>query len=436
MMFRSTAPFVPVSQDSFHSSLWHATATEQCNFSILSGHHLAKVVVIGGGYTGLSAAITLAESGCDTILLDAQEPGFGASGRNGGQVIPAFKYDPSRLAQTYGDELGEAMLQMISRTSDTVFDFVKRYDIRCDPEQGWVQVADSDRSSARLVSRFEQWHSRGAPVQLWDRARITAATGATRYTTGFYIENAGTVQPLSYARGLARAAHEQGARIFSNSAATRIVRRGDQWEVITAQGSVRCDKLIIATNGYTTDLWPKLRESIVPVYSMQIATDPLPERLSKRVLPNVPAVADSRNLVSYYRRDRDQRFIFGTRGPFRARPTPRDAQRLMTQARDLFPALQDVPFRHHWAGRVAMTADHVPHLHELAPGVFAALGYNGRGVALGTMMGKILASACINASANGLSYPASPLRPIPFHSLHQLGVHAMISYYRMLDRFG
>jgi len=433
MLTWSPAAFVSEKNDSFRTSLWHATATEQHHAQVLSGQHSCQVAIIGGGYTGLSAAITLATNQWDTILLDAREPGFGGSGRNGGQVIPAFKYDPDRLAIEYGDELGHAMLEMIGQTADTVFDYIRRYDIQCDPERGWLQVADTQKGVSTLQSRFQQWRSRNAPVELWDASRISMETGSTRYLLGVYFQNAGTVQPLSYARGLARAACTNGARVYSGSPAIRIEQRGKQWEVHTKSGSVRCDRLIIATNGYTTGLWPGLKESLVPVYSMQIATNPLPNALHDCVLPGVPAVADTRNLVSYYRRDRNRRFIFGTRGPFRAAPTEKDAKQLASCARTLFPALQETDFPYKWAGRVAMTIDHVPHLHELAPGVFAALGYNGRGVALGTMMGKILASACMHASTKGLPYPSSPLKSIPFHAFHLLGVQAMIAYYRLLD---
>ncbi|MGB6009285.1 NAD(P)/FAD-dependent oxidoreductase [Castellaniella sp.] len=433
MLTTSPPAFVPPQQDSFQTSLWHATALESARFDALSGRQHAQVAVIGGGYTGLSAALTLAEHGRDVVVLDAREPGFGASGRNGGQVIPAFKYDPDRLAATYGEAAGEALLQMIGQAADLVFDTVARHGIACDPERGWVQVTSSPRGASLLQSRFRQWHARGAPVEQWDGPRIRMKTGATGYIAGVYFGHAGTVQPLGYARGLARAAQACGARVHANSPVGDIRRHRDGWEVHTDQGCVQCDQLIIATNGYTTDLWPQLRESVIPVYSMQIATDPLPSPLQAAVLPGVPAAADTRHLVSYYRRDRERRFIFGTRGPFRALPTAADADRLIAAARQLFPALRGVSFPHRWAGRVAMTADHVPHLHELAPGAFAALGYNGRGVALGTMMGKILASACLNGSADGLPYPAAPLKPIPLHSFHLLGVHAMIAYYRMLD---
>ena len=167
---------------------------------------------------------------------------------------------------------------------------------------------------------------------------------------------------------------------------------------------------------------------------MQIATDPLPEPLRQEILPDVHSLADTRRLVWYCRKTREQRYVIGTRGPFKARPAAPDARDLLAAAHRMYPALRGVSFPYRWAGRVAMTADHVPHLHQLAPGVFAALGYNGRGVGMATMMGRILAAAALGARPDSLSYPVSDLRPISLHAFHRLGVQALVAYYRMLDR--
>ncbi len=430
----SPCPHSPGEQMSFEQSLWYATACASGQFTRLVGDQRAQVVVIGAGYTGLASALTLASNHCDVVLLDAYEPGFGASGRNGGQVIPAFKYDPGALLQTYGESLGRSLLDLIAGTADTVFTLIRRYDIDCDPEMGWIQLADSAHKVAVLAERGREWQAYGAPVEIWDASRLATGLGTRHYRIGMYFRNAGTVQPLSYARGLARAAQSEGARIHTDSPALAIHQRGEGWEVVTPQGRVRCEKVVLATNAYTPKLWPGLRESVVPVYSMQIASEPLPQGLRSQVLPEVAAAADTHRLVSYYRRDAQGRFIFGYRGPFRAFPRLVDARRLRRAAIRLFPQLEGVDFPYRWSGRVAMTVDHVPHLHVLAPGVFAALGYNGRGVALATTMGRILASACLAGSASGLAYPVTPLHPIPLHAFHKLGVLAMVEYYRLLDR--
>lgn len=432
----SPAPFVPPAHDSFDRSLWHHTAIPGTDYAELRGTKRSEVVVIGAGYTGLSAAIELSGQGIDVTVVDAREPGFGASGRNGGQVIPAFRYDPEDAAQVFGASVAEGVLDMVSRTADTVFDLIRRFEIQCDPTYGWIQVAHSEHASAMVAARYRQWKERGAPVDLLDAQSLERLIGTPVYGHGaLRFRNAGTVQPLSYARGLATAAASLGAQIHSNSRVQNISSEAGGWRVSTDCGAVVAPAVIIASNGYTTPIWPGLRESVVPLYSMQIATDPLPEHLCGKVMPVVQSAADTRRLVRYFRMDRDRRFVIGMRGPFRALPREKDARALIAAARSMYPALADIPFPYRWAGRVAMTADHIPHLHQLAPGVFAGLGYNGRGVGMATMMGRILAAACRTSAMASLPYPVSNLSPIPFHMFHRLGVYALVGYYRMLDRY-
>jgi len=428
-------PFEPSRRDSFTSSLWHATAIPAAGSHALSGDQVADVAVVGAGYTGLCAAIELARCGADVAVLDAREPGFGASGRNGGQVIPAFKYDPDGIAAVYGDEAGERVLDMVSRTADAVFDLVDEFGIACDPiRTGWIQCAHGAAGRAAVQARHRQWRRRGAPVELLEADALRRMTGTDFYPLGVLFRNAGTVQPLSYARGLARAAAGLGVRIFSEALAQRIEPAGRGWRVPAGQGGVTARQVVIAVNGYgTSGLWPGLCESVVPLYSMQIATDPLPGTLREAVMPEVQALADTRRLVCYCRKTRDHRFVIGSRGPFAARPEAADARALAAAACRMYPVLRGTGFPYRWAGRVAMTVDHIPHLHQLAPGVFAALGYNGRGVGMATMMGRILAAACRGARRGELPYPVSDLRRIPMHGLHRLGVHALVMAYRMLD---
>ncbi len=427
--------FEPPGKDSFESSLWHETAISAQPYPRLEKAETADTLIIGAGYTGLSAAIELAGSGVDAIVLDAREPGFGASGRNGGQVIPAFKYDPDQIGKVFGESDGRAVLDMVSRTADAVFDLVRRFDIACEPTSGWIQAAHNQRSADMLASRCEQWRARGAPVDMLDAAQIKRLLGTDAYAAGVLFRHAGTVQPLSYARGLAAAAQSLGARIYNYSPVVKLERNGQGWRAATESATVDAARVVIATNGYTTPIWPGLRESIVPVYSMQIATDPLPEPIAREVMPVVRSMADTRRLVCYARKDGADRFIIGMRGPFKARPSEEDARGLVAAARALYPALQGMAFPYRWAGRVAMTADHIPHLHRLAPGVVAGLGYNGRGVGMATMMGRILAAACIDGAQGVPAYPCTPLKPIPFHMFYRVGVQAMVTYYRMLDRY-
>ena len=430
----SPPAFEAASRDSFDASLWSATATPKLHYTAFSGAKTTQVAVVGAGYTGLATAIELARRGVEVTVVDAFEPGYGASGRNGGQIIPLFKYEPEDLLKKYGEAVGAGVLDMVSRSANDVFDMVRRFNIDCElSTAGWIQPAVGEAGELLVKKRFNQWKTAGAAVELLDAAALQTLLGSSFYGIGWLHRGAGSVQPLSYARGLARAAVSLGAQIYGRTPIRKIDRIGNHWRLTADQGELIADSVVLATNGYTTDLWPGLRQSIVPLYSMQIATEPLAAELGEQILPGGHCAADTRRLVWYFRKDLAGRFIIGTRGPFNARPDHRDGTSLIAAARSLYPALREVEFPYIWAGRVAMTADRVPHMHQLAAGVFTALGYNGRGVAMATTMGRLLAAACLGESNSSL-YPITDLQPIPFHAFHRLGVHAMVSYYRLLDR--
>lgn len=421
--------------DSLDTSIWSRAATPALALPVLRGAHETEVAVVGAGYTGLTAALAMAERGADVAVLDAREPGFGASGRNGGQVIPAFKRDPEGLIADLGDDIGRAVVDMVVRSADKVFELVARHGIDCDAVQtGWIQGARSAAREGTLRQRFEAWARWGAGARWLDGDRVADLSGSEWFRAGWMLPGGGSVHPLKYVRGLARAAAGMGARLFRDSPALALERSGERWRVKTPDGELCARRVVLATNGYTTPLWPGLRESVVPVYSMQIATEPLPERIGARILRGGQTMTDARQLVHYFRRDGQGRFIIGSRGPFRDDVTEHDVRAMVAMARRFYPALSDVGFPSRWAGRVAMTVDSLPHLHRLAPGVTAALGYNGRGVALASAMGRVLGAATLDDAEPEIGFPVSPLRPMPFHRFHRLGVRTMIAYYRIADR--
>lgn len=420
---------------SFEASLWTRTSTYAPRLSVLEGASEAEVAVIGAGYTGLTAAIAMAGRGADVVVLDAREPGFGASGRNGGQVVPAFKRSPESLIADLGEEVGRGVIDMVVRSADVVFELIARHGIDCDAVQsGWIQGARTGASEETLRQRSESWQRWGAGTRWLDSAAISALSGSDWFRAGWMLARGGSVHPLKYARGLACAAIRMGVRVFRDSPATALDRVGDRWLVTSPGGQLRAKHVVLATNGYTRGLWPGLRESVVPVYSMQVASDPLPQSVGARILPDGQTMTDARHLVHYFRRDAQGRLVIGSRGPFRHDVAASDVNGLVAMARRLYPQLADVQFPFRWAGRVAMTADSLPHLHRLAPGLTAALGYNGRGVALACAMGRALGAAALDERGAGIGYPVTPLAPIPFHRFSRLGVRMMIWYYRVADR--
>jgi glycine/D-amino acid oxidase-like deaminating enzyme len=408
------------------ASVWTATAEPGPETPPLIGERRADVAVIGAGYTGLSAALHLAERGADVVVLDAGVPGWGGSGRNGGQVIPGLKDDPDELERRFGPETGRRMWQIAGAAADFVFELIARHKISCHARQcGWVSGAPSAATLETARGRVEQWQRRGAPVELLDRQGIADLTGTTCYAGGMLDRRAGLVQPLAYARGLARAAQGAGAVIHGGAPATALEWRDGSWRVSVPGGSVTASRVILATNAYTDNLWPGLRRTMIPVQSYQVATRPLPEDVRRRILPGGQAVSDLRRILFYFRLDPEGRLIMGGRGPLNDTGDPALFGRLERAVTTFFPHLGAPAWEHRWSGRVVLTADHLPHLHEPRAGLHIGLGYNGRGVAMATVMGKVLADRALGASPADVGWPVVPIAPIPFHGL-RLPVMALV----------
>jgi glycine/D-amino acid oxidase-like deaminating enzyme len=241
------------------------------------------------------------------------------------------------------------------------------------------------------------------------------------------------VQPLAYLRGLARAAMSGGTRIFVRSAAEKLSRSGDGWRVETSRGSVVASTVILATDAYTDRTFDALRRTVVTVPSIQVATAPLPPDLRAGILPGGQSVSDTKRLLCYFRLDAAGRFVLGTRGSFGDVPIPATTAAHERALREIYPQLADLRLEHRWGGFVALTRDGLPHLHELAPGLLAGLGYNGRGVAMSTIMGRLLARRALGESAESLEFPVTPVQPFRLHGLSRLAARATIRYLQVRD---
>jgi len=396
----------------------------------LDGDRRVDVCVVGGGFTGLSAALHLAEQGVDVAVPEANEPGWGASGRNGGQVNPGLKHDPDQVVADFGADLGGRMVTLSGDAPNVVFRLIERHQIECDALQsGTLRAAFHARDAAGIRATAAQCVRRGMPVELLEGDAVRQASGTGRYVCAMLDRRGGQVNPLGYARGMAQAAMQAGAAVHGGTPALSVRRNGRAWHVRTSTGTVQADKLILATNGYTDDLWPGLRRSIVPVFSAIVASEPMAEP----VMPSRSALYEMGRVTVYYRQDRDNRVLMGGRSSQREISEPDELRYLIDYAERLWPSLRGIGWSHAWSGQLAVTQDHYPHVHEPDESLLVCIGYNGRGVAMSTAMGPQLAR---RALGDEIDMPVTTLKQIPFHGLWRSAVSARVVYGRIRDYLG
>jgi glycine/D-amino acid oxidase-like deaminating enzyme len=394
------------------------------------------LLVIGAGYQGLSTAYHAARQGLKVQIIEARGLGEGASGLNGGQVIPGLKHDPATLRDLLGEAAGRRLTEFSAGTADAVFDLISSQGLDVEHQQdGWILAAHTQTAMQAAVQRNRQWRQHGADVRLLNAAEVALLTGARGYCGGWLDRRAGVVNPLALVIELGGLASRSGAGLLLNEAVTGLQPRGPLWVASTDRGrTLLAKKVLVATNAYSDGLIPGLAQSLVWLHSFQIATAPLPSELMDQVLPGGQPVSDSRRILVYYRRSPDGRLVMGGRGPMRAPQSAKDWAHLARAMLRLFPMLEGTPITHRWFGRVAMTPDYLPHLHEPAPGLFMVAGCQGRGIGLMTALGPSLAAYAASGDARELPLPISPLRPIPYHRFRRIGVAAHVAMYRLLDR--
>lgn len=416
------------------NSLWTATANPVPDCAPLRGDHSCDVAIVGGGFTGLSAALHLAERGKRVIVLEAESPGWAASGRNGGQVNPGLKEDPDTIVQQFGAALGGKMVAMSGGAAQLVFDLIARHEIQCAAAQtGWIQPVHSEKSEAVVRNRVAQWVRRGAPLRMLTRDETADLLGTATYRAAMIDERGGNLHPLNYALGLADAAIRAGASIHGQSRVTRMKVDADHQILHTSGGTVRAGKVLLCTNGYTDGLVPPMRRTVVPIRSIQVATDVLPDDVARTILPQGHSASDSRRLLLYFRKDPAGRFVMGGRGAYSESGTLHQMQALRDASVKLYPRLRDARWSFAWGGFVAMTKDHYPHLDLVSPNVLAGIGFNGRGVAMGTAFGKVMADWAGGVSESDLDFPITRPRPIPFYFMRKPAVVATVAWARFRD---
>lgn len=359
----------------------------------LRGDRRCDVCVVGGGYTGLATALDLAAQGLSVTVLEARRVGWGASGRNGGQVIGGYNLSPDTLRRRLGDGPARALWQLGEEAKTLLAARVATHAIDCDLSWGYLTAATKRAHMDYLSAQAEEaarWGDGGQ--RLVDKAGLEDIVRCERYLGGLVDEGSGQLHPLKYALGLARAAREAGAVIFEDSPVLEI-GTGARPYARTAHGRVDCSFLVLAGNAYLSDLAPPLDRAIMPVLTYMLATEPLGEERAHNLIPSGYAVADANFVLNYYRRTPDHRLLFGGGVSYSGRQMPGEQEALARTMRHYFPSLTGVGIEHFWGGAVAITRNRLPQVGRLTPTTYYAHGYSGHGVALTGLCGRLLAEA-------------------------------------------
>jgi glycine/D-amino acid oxidase-like deaminating enzyme len=422
-----------------HGSLWSAVTPPGPECPPLSGGANVDAVVIGAGFTGLSTALNLRKAGVEVLVLEAAEPGWGASGRNNGQVIPTLtRPDPDDIEARHG-EAGERFVGLLRDSASILFDTVREYGIAAEAEQaGWVQPVHSPGRIKIAERRVRQWSARGAPVELLDAEQVRMMLGSDAWHGGFWNRSGGHANPLALARGLAHAAVRAGARIHGRTPALDYVHRDGHWVVRTASGEVRARALVLATNAYSSHFSPglasRIARQVVPVLSWQMATQPLSPEVRATVIPGRQAMSDTHGDLYFARYDARNRLVTGGAILLPVDRPGRLRKMVAARLQRLWPQMGEPRFDYVWNGYVGMTRDFMPRFHRLGPQGWAWAGCNGRGVALSVALGPEFAKAVRGLPENELALPFSEPSPLPMHGLARRVAPLMLLRYRSMDR--
>jgi glycine/D-amino acid oxidase-like deaminating enzyme len=402
------------------TALWRETAGAPLDAAPLSGEIETDVVILGAGFTGLAAALRAAERGASVAVLEAETVGHGGSGRNVGLVNAGLWTPPDDVERLLGAEAGRRLNAALAAGPATVFALIDRLGMACEARRtGTLHLAHSQAGLEDLRARCAQQVARGAPVTLLDAEAAAERTGAAGCHGALHDARAGTIQPLAYARGLARAAQAAGARIYERSPAGAPARDGAGWRVETPGGAVRARRLIRAVNAYGGEAG---RYTVVHYF--QLATAPLPDNLGAPILKGGEGCWDTAPVMSSFRRDAEGRLILGAVGRLDGPTGAAHRGWARRKLAALFPDLADQPFEHAWSGRIAMTSDHLPKVVRLGDGALDIYGYSGRGIAPGTVFGTAAADWALDGDESALPVRPIATRPERFTGLRAAGFEA------------
>ena len=396
-------------------SIWDDTSTETIKTRNDGLHGIVDVAIVGAGFTGLSAAIHCTEKGMSCHVIEAEQVGFGGSGRNTGLVNAAAWLPPQDVLKQIGATDGKKFVDIFSDAPSFVFGLIKKYKIECEvTETGTIHAAHSKSGFVNLQYRKKEWDRLGAPVDLLSADETAELTGTRSFYGGLVDNRAGTINPMGYCRGLARAALKNGAKLTTNCRVHDLVKENDGWRLITATGDLKAKYVILATNAYTDKLWPGLSQTFIRVNYFNCATSPMGERI-KNILPKRQGLWNTGKIMFSLRRDKHNRLIIGSMGRIHGNRKSGITKRWASaQLKRLFPDLGQVEFENIWYGEIAMTPTHLPGVHQLDRNLFTSIGYNGRGITTGTIFGKALADLISSNSPDCLPVPITQITKVSY----------------------
>jgi gamma-glutamylputrescine oxidase len=420
-----------------HAPSWYAASLPpEPERPPLAGDATVDVAVIGAGFTGLWAALTLARAGRRVMVLDAHRVGFGASGRNGGQLNMGFNWSQRDLEARLGETRARALWDLAETARAQVRDFCVTHA----PEASYRPGAAFGEYKARAVDDLKaeaDFLARryGYQTVVMDRARFADLVKSPLYAGGILDPGGGHIQPLAYARALAREAEAAGAVIHETTEVQGIAE-GSPATLRTAHGSVTAGHVIVAGNGYLPDILGQVNARVMPINSFIAATEPMPDRWQE-VLAEDICVADSRFVVNYYRFSADRRFLFGGRESYGLGFPSDIATALVTRMETLFPQLKGVRVSHVWGGSLGITMSRLPHVARVGPNVLSGAGFSGHGVALSGMAGRAMAEAVMGQEEGLATFESLPIKPFPGGMRFRAPLLTLaMTWYALRDRLG
>ena len=422
-----------------HIDSWYAASADQSLvFPALQGEHSTDVCIIGGGFTGLSAAIHLRERGYSVTLLEANRLAWGASGRNGGHVGVGQRVHQDRLETMVGMEHAKQLWEIGLEANDTVASLIERFNIDCELKQGGLHVASKadDSDELREYAEHLQRHYNYSDASYIEPAEVAQMTSGQGFHGGLLDKKCKHLHPLKYSQGLAKAASALGAELYEHSRVLSYSEGGNV-SVNTACGSVTARYLVLACNGYLEKLEPRTAGRIMPINNFMLATEPLSEALARQLIRDDTSMSDTLFVINYWKLSADNRLLFGG-GENYTRRFPTDIKAFVRKCMlQIYPELADTRIDYGWGGTLAVTMNRLPDFGRLSSQVFYAHGYSGHGVPTATMAGKLLAEV-ISGSAERFDIMANiPIRPFPGGTLLRWpGLVAGMLFYSLRDKIG